>query len=27
VVDESGAPAGRADEAGPEQPPSAGGWS
>jgi hypothetical protein len=27
VVDESGAPAGRADEGGPEHPPSAGGWS
>ena len=27
VVDESGTPASRADEAGPEQPPSAGGWS
>jgi signal transduction histidine kinase len=27
VVDESGAPAGRADEGGPEPPPSAGGWS
>ena len=27
VVDESGAPAGRADEAAPEHPPSAGGWS
>ena len=27
VVDESGAPAGRADEAGPERPPGAGGWS
>ena len=26
VVDENGAPAGRADEAGP-QPPTAGGWS
>ena len=27
AVDESGAPAGRADEADPEHPPSAGGWS
>jgi hypothetical protein len=27
VVDESGAPGGRADELGPERPPSAGGWS
>jgi signal transduction histidine kinase len=27
VVDESAAPAGRADEPGPEHPPSAGGWS
>jgi hypothetical protein len=26
VVDENGAPAGRADEAGPE-PPTTGGWS
>jgi hypothetical protein len=27
VVDEGGAPGGRADEGGPEHPPSAGGWS
>jgi hypothetical protein len=27
VVDESGAPAARADEAAPEHPPPTGGWS
>jgi hypothetical protein len=27
VVDENGAPAGRADEAGSQQPPAPGGWS
>jgi hypothetical protein len=27
VVDESGAPAARADEAGPGGPPAGGGWS